>query len=130
MISSARAFFNSTARPGQYLAGPFLFQWIIEKMIYFFFEKWKKMLVIETTTIIIKTISIPMIQNTIKVSFLNYLIFFLFQFYSIYFTGIKKKERMEPYILAQFYVLAYIIEPYLSMSKHPHQKTKKCYLVI
>lgn len=60
------------------------------------------MLVIETTTIIIKTISIPMIQNTIKVSFLNYLIFFLFQFYSIYFTGIKKKKEWNHIFLHNF----------------------------
>lgn len=83
------------------------------------------MLVIETTTIIIKTISIPMIQNTIKVSFLNYLIFFLFQFYSIYFTGIKKKERMEPYILAQFYCFGVHYRAVSVNVKAPPSKDKK-----
>jgi hypothetical protein len=88
------------------------------------------MIVIETITIIRKTIFIPMIQNRIKVSFLNYLIFFIFYFNKV--NGIKKKQRMEPYILAQFYALAYVFlsSRICQCQSIPSKRKKTCYLVI
>lgn len=64
------------------------------------------MIVVVSRTIIIKAISIPIIQNRIESEchFLIILLFlFFFYFYSSKVNGIKiKKKRIEPYILAQF----------------------------